>query len=246
MSCIDLSKSFGGTRALDCVTISFPGPGIVALVGSNGAGKTTLFNILSGFLRPDTGECRIHGRQIAYLAPHEIAALGVARTFQDVRLIRQLSVLENLCLAQPNQVGERIFTALAARGYRSHELRNRHFARMLLEQLRLDGMEDTPAGDLSYGQQKLLSLGCCLAMRPNIMLLDEPLSGVHPTLALEIIELVADIGKSGTLVIFVEHDLEAVASLADEVIVMHHGAMLARGKPSDVLRLPEVMEAYVD
>lgn len=245
LSCSAVSKSFGGASVLDRVTLSFPGAGVAALVGPNGAGKTTLFNILTGFLRPDTGECCINGRQIASLAPHEIAKLGVGRTFQEVRLIRQLSVVENLSLAQPDQNGERIFTALAPRGDRSQEIRNRQSAYALLERLQLDGVANGSAGDLSYGQQKLLSLGCCLAMRPNIMLLDEPLSGVHPTLALEIVELIADAGRSGTLVIFVEHDLEAVVSLADEVIVLHHGAMLARGSPAEILKLPEVVEAYV-
>jgi len=245
LSVTGLSKSFGGVQAIDKVTIAFPATGIIALIGPNGAGKTTLFNILSGFLAPDAGDCRIEGRLTIGMAPHLIARLGLARTFQHVRLVRQLSVLDNLCLARPRQAGERILPALTGAWSGSEEPDNRDFARGLLERLQLRESEDMPAGTLSYGQQKLLALGCCLAMEPTMLLLDEPLAGVHPALALVILGIMAEIGKSGNLVIFIEHNLEAVSKVADEAIIMHRGKVLARGKPADVLKLPEVVEAYV-
>lgn len=240
-----LSKSFGGVQAVDRVTIAFPSTGIVALIGPNGAGKSTLFNILSGFVAPDSGECRIDGRLTTGMPPHLVARLGLARTFQQVRLVRHLSVLDNLCLARPGQTGDRFLAALTGARSSAAESGNRAFARRLLERLHLGEQENMPAGSLSYGQQKLLGLGCCLAMDSSILLLDEPLTGVHPALALIILELIAEIGRSGKLVVFIEHDLEAVSKVADEAIIMHHGAVLARGTLADVLKLPEVVEAYV-
>jgi neutral amino acid transport system ATP-binding protein len=245
LSVAGLSKSFGGVQALDKITIAFPSTGVVALIGPNGAGKTTLFNILSGFIAPDAGECHIEGRRTTGMPPHLIARLGLARTFQQVRLVRQLSVLENLCLARPRQTGERFLAALMGARGGSTESGNRDFARPLLERLHLLEQEDMPAGSLSYGQQKLLSLGCCLAMEATILLLDEPLTGVHPALALAILELIAEVGRSGNLVVFIEHDLEAVSKVADEAIIIHRGTVLARGVLADVLKLPEVLEAYV-
>lgn len=245
LSCSNLSKSFGGAQALDRLTLTFADTGIVAVIGPNGAGKTTFFNVVSGFVRADAGSCHVDGMPVLGLAPHRIAALGVARTFQELRLIRRLSTLENLCLAQPHQAGEGIFTALAAWRDSAREADRRQFARELLARLGLRDQEAMPAGELSYGQQKLLSLGCCLAMRPRILLLDEPLAGVHPAMRTEIIQLIADAGRQGSLALVIEHHLEAVTEHADDMIVMHRGALLARGIPHEVLKLPEVVEAYV-
>lgn len=242
---VGLSKAFGGVQAIEAVTVAFPSNGVVALIGPNGAGKTTFFNILSGFIHPDRGECLIGGRRTTGMRPQSIAGLGLARSFQSVRLIHQLSVLDNLCLARPRQTGEGFLAALTGRVSRSQEAANRDFANRMIERLHLRQSADTPAGDLSYGQQKLLSLGCCLAMEPIILLLDEPLAGVHPVLASMIMELITQTGRLDKLVIFIEHDLEIVSKMADEVVMLHRGAVLARGRPTEVMTVPEVVEAYV-
>jgi ABC-type branched-subunit amino acid transport system ATPase component len=243
---LGVTKRYGGLKAVDAVTIAFRESGIVAIIGPNGAGKTTLFNIMSGFTRPDLGECLIGGRETTRMRPDAIARRGVARSFQSVRLVQQLSVLDNLCLARPRQTGERFLAGIAGRFRPLEEADNRDFAARLAKQLDLDGVAHCAAGKLSYGQQKLLSLGCCLAMEPAILLLDEPLAGVHPALASRIMDLIKEIGGSGRLIIFIEHDLEAVSKLADEVVFLHRGAVIARGSPADVLTTPEVMEAYLD
>src|SRR6185369_15883449 len=161
--CEGLNKSFDGTRALQDVRLEFPSTGIVAIIGPNGAGKTTLLNLLAGFLRADAGRCFLGRRELTRLAPHRIARLGIARTFQDLRLIALVPVLENVMLARPNQKGERLLSALLRFGVAQEESRNREEAMRWLRFVGLDKMGHEVAGELSYGQQKLLTLACCLA-----------------------------------------------------------------------------------
>jgi ABC-type branched-subunit amino acid transport system ATPase component len=245
LRCDNLSKSFDGTRALADGRVTFPEKGIVAIIGPNGAGKTTLLNVLTGFLKPDAGRFFLGERELSRLPAHKIARLGMARTFQDLRLISQVSVLENALLARPNQKGERLLRALFRNGVTAEEKRNREEAMRWLKFVGLDGDANRLAGELSYGQQKLLTLACCLATDAKILLLDEPVAGVHPEMISKILNLLVQLRDTGRQIIFIEHDIASVRQVADLVIVMDEGKIIAQGKPAEVLERREIIEAYV-
>jgi len=243
--CQEVSKSFDGVHAVDDVTLEFPASGITALIGPNGAGKTTLLNMLTGFLRPNAGHCFLGECETTHLSPHRIARMGVARTFQDLRLIQQVSVLDNVMTARPNQRGERLFIALTRIGLAREERANRSKS---LELLRFVGLADKAndlAGELSYGEQKLLTLSVCLATEAQILLLDEPVAGVAPQMVERILGLLRELNKQGQRIVFIEHDIEAVRRTAETVIVMDDGKIIAQGKTQEVLERAEIMEAYL-
>jgi ABC-type branched-subunit amino acid transport system ATPase component len=179
------------------------------------------------------------------MPPYRISRLAVARTFQDLRLIQKTAVIENVMLACPNQRGERLFYALFRFGVRAEEARNREEAMRLLKLVGLEEKALQLGSDLSYGEQKLLTLACCLATEAGILLLDEPLSGVHPETALRILDLLRKLRDDGKVIVFVEHDISAVRQIADVVIVMDEGKVIAQGDPQEVLKRPEIMEAYL-
>ena len=245
LRCSALLKSFDGVRALDDLSLEFPSDGIISIIGPNGAGKTTLINVLTGFLRPEAGHCFLGQQEITHLPPHRIARLGVARTFQDLRLIRQVSVLDNVMLARPNQSGESLLGALFRSGVAKEEARNRVEAMRSLRFVSLEEKVNEPAGELSYGQQKLLTLACCLATEAQILLLDEPIAGVHPDIAVRILDLLRQLRDKGKLIIFIEHDISAVRKVAETLMVMDEGKIIAQGLPEEVLERPEIMEAYL-
>ena len=245
LRCDGLQKSFDGVCALADVGLELPPTGITAVIGPNGAGKTTLLNILTGFLRPDRGQCFLGEREMTHLSPHRIARLGIARTFQDLRCILQVSVLDNVLLARPNQRGETLLGALLRFGVAAEEDRNREAAERLLTFVGLADKDSELAGELSYGQQKLLTLACCVATEARILFLDEPVAGVHPEMASQILELLRQLSDQGKLIVFIEHDIGAVRQVADHVIVMDEGRIIAQGPPREVLERPEIMEAYL-
>lgn len=245
LRCENLSKSFGGVHALANAALEFPTSGIVAIIGPNGAGKTTLLNVITGFLRPNAGRAFLGDRELTRMPAHKIARLGIARTFQDLRLISQVSVLENVLTTRPNQQGEGVLRALFRFGVAAEEKKNHEAAMHWLEFVGLDRVARQPAGELSYGQQKLLTLACCLATEAPILFLDEPVAGVHPEMIEKILGLFRELRDLGKLVIFIEHDIASVREVADSVVVMDHGKIIAQGKPSDVLGRPEIIEAYV-
>lgn len=245
LHCQGLSKSFDGVHALQDVTLRFPSSGLVAIIGPNGAGKTTLVNIISGFLRPDAGAVLLGDRELTHLAPHNIVRLGIGRTFQDLRLISQVPVMENVLLARPNQKGEGLLHALLRKGMAAEEARNQTEALRCLQFVGLASQADELAGNLSYGQQKLATLACCLATEANILILDEPVAGMHPQMVERILGLLRQLRDSGKLVIFIEHDLASVRQVAELVIVMDEGKVIAQGKPCEVLDRPEIINAYV-
>ena len=245
LRCLGLSRSFDGVQALANLNLSFPDSGIVAIIGPNGAGKTTLINILTGFLRPHAGQCFLGDKEITNLSPHQIARLGISRTFQDLRLILQVSALENVMLARPNQRGESLIRALLRIGIAKEEAACREEATGLLHFVGLQMNANELAGELSYGQQKLVTLASCLATEARILLLDEPVAGVHPEMAQRILELLQELRDKGKLIVFIEHDISAVRHVADVVIVMDEGRIVAQGSPSEVLERPEIMEAYL-
>jgi ABC-type branched-subunit amino acid transport system ATPase component len=245
LRCEALKRAFDGVRALAGVTLRFPASGIIAIIGPNGAGKSTLLNVLTGFLNPDVGKCFVGLRETTGLPPYRIARLGVARTFQDLRLILQVSCLDNVMLARPNQRGEALLGALFRFGVAKEEKANREVSMGFLRFVGMERKAGDLAGELSYGQQKLLALACCLATEAQILLLDEPVAGVHPDMTLRILDLLQKLKGEGKLIVFIEHDIAAVRKVADHVIVMDEGKVIAEGSPNEVLERPEIMEAYV-
>ncbi len=245
VKCDNVSKSFGGVHALAGVSLSFRPSGITAIIGPNGAGKTTLLNVLSGFLRADSGRHFLGHRETTCLPPHKIARLGLTRTFQNLRLITLVSVLENVMLARPKQSGEKLFYALTRIGVAAEEAANMQRSMEILEFVGLREQVNDTAGELSYGQQKLLTLAICLATESPILFLDEPVAGVNPEMIQKILGLLKQLRDEGKTIIFIEHDIEAVRQIADTVIVMDEGKVIAHGSPHEVLDWPEIMEAYL-
>lgn len=252
LRCEGLRKQYGGIAALDDVSVSF-GDGaadvrrvaIIAIVGPNGAGKTTLLNSLTGTLAADGGRVWLDKQNISRLAPFQIARLGLVRTFQEVRLARLISVVENVMLGRPYQKGEHVWRAVSRIGIRQEERRNRNAATSLLRTVGLSQHADSAAGALSYGEQKLLTLACCMNTEAHTLLLDEPVAGIHPMMTEQILDLFQKIREAGKRIVFIEHDLSFVRQVADRVILMDEGKVIASGEPGAVLDRPDLMEAYV-
>jgi len=240
-----LRKVFDGTVALDNVSFAIEEKTITAIIGPNGAGKTTLFNLITGFISPDHGEIYLEEKVLNGTPPYKIARLGISRTFQDLRLLKQISVRDNLLLACPNQKGEVFWHALFSRKVGGEEATNHGVALKLLDYVSLKDMANEPAGNLSYGQQKLLTLACCLATEGKVLLLDEPVAGVHPDMAAQILDHIGRLRDQGKTIVFIEHDIEAVRKVAEYVLVMDDGKVIASGPNNEVLSKPEIVEAYL-
>lgn len=245
LSCRGLTKHYGGVVSLADVSLDFLRPEIVAVVGPNGAGKSTLLNMWTGFVSADAGDTFIAGRNASKLAPYRIARLGIGRTFQDLRLITQLTVWENVALARPHQPGEGIWGALHRKTLRRQEAAQREEVRNWLRYVGVEEDETKLAGALSYGQQKLVALACALATGAKVLLLDEPVAGVHPTLRERFGELIREIKAAGKLVIFVEHDLAFVQEVAERLVVMEEGQIVCDGNPTSIFEQPELLKTFV-
>jgi ABC-type branched-subunit amino acid transport system ATPase component len=242
-----LRKTFDGIFALDDFSCAVGRGEIVGVIGPNGAGKTTLFNVATGFLRPEHGQIAYKGRRLLGLPPYQIRRAGVARTFQNLRLIRQMSVLENVLLAFRGQPGERLGNVFFRwKTSQTTEAANRRSAMSLLGDAGLSEKADDPAEALSYGQQKLLSLVCCLAGGAELLLLDEPVAGIAPAMIDKMLSIIRDLPKQGKSVVLIEHNLEAVMQVCDRVIFMDAGRKISEGTPEQVRNDPRVIEAYID
>ena len=241
-----VSKHFDGVKALDSLTLSIDNGRIIGIIGPNGAGKTTLFNVISGFINPDNGGIRYKDNNILGMSGHKVANMGISRTFQDMRLIMKLTVLENVLLAMKNQVGENVFHAIFNfRGLKNEETENREKAKSLLEYVNLHEKIDDLSESLSYGQQKLLSLACCLASDAELFLLDEPVAGINPEIIEKILVIIKELKEKGKTVILIEHNLDAIARVSDTIVVMDEGRKVAEGKHDEVLNDPKVLESYL-
>jgi neutral amino acid transport system ATP-binding protein len=220
---------------------------VTALIGPNGAGKTTVFNLITGFLRPDGGEVRFEDHRIEGRSPDRIARLGMVRTFQLTRVLAKMTVLENVMLAASAQPGERFGTALLRpRRWKAREREVREEAMELLGEVGIHTHADEYAATLSGGQRKLLELARALMTRPRFVLLDEPMAGVNPTLGHRLLDYLRRLREErGLTVLFVEHDMDVVMGVSDEVIVMAQGRVIAHGAPDQIRRDPAVIDAYL-
>jgi ABC-type branched-subunit amino acid transport system ATPase component len=237
-----VSHSFGGIRAVNELTLAIEEGSITALLGPNGAGKTTLFNLISGFLQPDAGEIRYAGQRIDGLSAARVARLGIGRYFQNVRLFQHMSGLENVLVALQHPADEGLLRTLVALPWGSRRERHlRHAAHRQLEVMQLTELAYRRASDLSYGQQKLLAL----ALDARLLLLDEPLAGLSPAALERMVGLVKDAAASGRTVLLIEHNLDAVRSLADRIAFMSQGALLTCGTVDDVLADPRLADEYL-
>lgn len=242
----DVSKSFGGIRALRGVSLSLESGRILGLVGPNGSGKTTLLNCISGFLKPDDGRIVFDGKPIQGMAPERIARRGLCRTFQETQNPDWMTVMENMLLGPQNQLGERIFNTFVRLGaVRRQEREYRDRAYDILELVKLSHHVDEYAANLSGGQKKLLALGQMLMAEPKLILLDEPVAGVNPKLIEEIISVIKRLQESGQNFLIIEHNMRAVRALCDHVCVLDAGAVLASGEPEETLANEEVLRAYL-
>ena len=243
----DAIKHFAGLWAIAGASFSVTPGSITALIGPNGAGKTTMFDLLSGFARPDTGSIRLDGAEMAGLALHRIARLGLVRTFQLTRVLAGMSVIDNMLLAARRQPGESLPGLLARPGRaRAVEAEASGRARALLETFGLGGKAAAYAGTLSGGQRKLLEIARALMTEPEIVLLDEPMAGVNPTLGKAILEHIQAIRRArGTTFLFVEHDMDVVMAHADRVIVMAQGRVISIGTPAEIRADAAVVAAYL-
>ncbi len=224
-----LSKWFGGLRAVGACSFEIASGTVVGLIGPNGSGKSTIFNLVTGLLRPDEGEILYDGERIDGLATHQIARRGLGRTFQSVKLFRDLPVRENLAIAA------------MGRGLRGWEPRgDEWFARMGLTHL-----VDAPAGSLSIGQQRLLELAMNLVVDPEFLLLDEPLAGVHPVIRGQIAQTLKDLRARGRTLLVIEHHMPFVMGLCDKIVVMDHGMKIAEGPPEAIRADPRVIAALL-
>lgn len=242
MSCLEVrsvSKAFGGIQALSDCSIDVELGSITGLIGPNGSGKTTLFNVVTGYERVDKGSIRLGGADITQATPDRVFRLGLGRTFQLTRIFPRLTVLENMHIAARRERIRELFSRWSS----THEQRQ---ALELLEFVHLSSHKDSPAGNLSYGQKKLLEFALILVSQPQVILLDEPAGGVNPTMTNEMARHIRTLNQQkGITFLVVEHNMEFVMRLCDTVNVLHRGTKIAEGAPDVVRANPEVLEAYL-
>jgi neutral amino acid transport system ATP-binding protein len=240
-----VTRTFGGLTAVSVDHLEVQRGGITGLIGPNGAGKTTLFNLLTGFDQPDTGTWSFDGKSLGKLSPHQVARLGVVRTFQLTKALSRLTVLQNMLLGAQGQKGESFFRALVPGTWKAQEQSNTEKALDLLQRFKLDAKKDDFAGTLSGGQRKLLEMARALMSDPQVVMLDEPMAGVNPALTQSLLGHVKDLREQGMTVIFVEHDMDVVRDISDWVVVMAAGKVIAEGPPESISQNQAVVDAYL-
>ena len=238
-------RHFGGIVAVDVKHLEVQRGSITALIGPNGAGKTTLFNLLSGFDTPDVGEWRFDGHNMSRVVAHKTASMGMVRTFQLTKSLTKMSVIENMKLGAMHQAGEKWWNGLFPFVWKSQEKKIEERADALLTRFKMDHMRNEYAGTLSGGQRKLLEMARALMTQPRLVMLDEPMAGVNPALKQSLNEHIRGLRDDGMTVLFVEHDMDMVNDVADWVVVMAEGMLIAEGTPEQIGNNPQVIEAYL-
>jgi len=240
-----VSRTFGGLKAVDVDHLEIPRGAITALIGPNGAGKTTLFNLLTGFDKPDTGSWTFEGKSLAGMPAYRVARMGQIRTFQLTKALSLLTVMDNMKLGAKGQIGENLFRALLPFLWRKQEEENEAKALDLLARFKLDEKKDDYAASLSGGQRKLLEMARALMSDPTLVMLDEPMAGVNPALTQSLLDHILNLKAEGMTVLFVEHDMQMVRHIADWVVVMAEGRVVAEGDPHEVMKNQAVIDAYL-
>ena len=242
----EVSKRFGGIKAIDGVSFKISNNSIASIIGPNGAGKTTLFNCLTGITQPSAGQIYFKERDISGLPPHKVAHLGIARTFQNIRLFSDMTVIENVMIAQHTRIRYGLLGAvLRGRKFRMREASIREKAYEFLALAGLEVHADTYAGELPYGSQRRLEIARALATEPEILLLDEPTAGMNPSETREVMSMIKTIQLLGKTIILIEHDMRLVMGISDWIVVLDHGVKIAEGPPDTVKNDTLVIEAYL-
>jgi len=242
-----LMMRFGGLLAVNNVSLELRPQEIVSLIGPNGAGKTTVFNCLTGFYKPTGGSIKLRDHQLAGMAGQQIARMGIVRTFQHVRLFREMTVIENLLVAQHQHLKSGLFSVLLKTpAVRRSEGEALDYAASWLRRVGLLEMANRQAGNLAYGQQRRLEIARCMVTRPEILMLDEPAAGLNPKETHELDALIAELRSEHKVsVLLIEHDMKLVMGISDRIYVVNQGTPLANGTPEEVRNNPDVIRAYL-
>jgi branched-chain amino acid transport system ATP-binding protein len=243
----EVSKAFGGVQAVNRVSLDVTKGEIVSVIGPNGAGKTTVLNMISGFYHPDTGRITLEGRDVTELAPSKVAALGVARTFQNIALFRGMTVLDNLMLGRHVHMKSGVLSSFIYWGLaQKEEVRHRKRVEDIIDFLKIQDLRRRPTGSLAYGLQKRVELGRALALDPKVLLLDEPMGGCNHEEKEDMARFILDVNEEwGATVILIEHDMGVVMDISDRVAVLDMGQKIAEGTPDEVRANPAVIKAYL-
>ena len=241
-----LNKRFGGLQAVGDVSFSVPEGSIKALIGPNGAGKTTLFNLLSGVIPPDAGTIRFHDAEIQGMQPYQVAAQGISRTFQHIRLFTHMTALENIMIGRHMHSRTGFLAGMLSLPWtRREEKAVRERSLEVLAFLGMADVADTEATSLPYGRQRMLELGRALACEPKLLLLDEPAAGLNMRETAEMGRLITKIRDTGKTVLLVEHDMSLVMNISDEIVVLSYGQKIADDRPLAIQKNPEVIKIYL-
>ena len=242
-----LTMRFGGLLAVNGVGLTVHEKQVVSMIGPNGAGKTTVFNCLTGFYQPTDGKILLDGEAIQGLPGHKIARKGVVRTFQNVRLFKDMTAVENLLVAQHRHLNTNFLSGLLkTKAFRKSEHEAMDFAAHWLDQVNLTDIANRPAGTLAYGQQRRLEIARCMMTRPRILMLDEPAAGLNPKETEDLKALIGMLRDThGVTVLLIEHDMKLVMSISDHIVVINQGCPLADGTPEQIRDNPDVIKAYL-
>ncbi|MDR7857501.1 ABC transporter ATP-binding protein [Tissierella sp.] len=241
-----ISISFGGLRALDNVDVKVKKNTVHGIIGPNGAGKSTLFNVVTGIISPDSGKITMEGKELSITKPHQLVPVGISRTFQNIRLCKGMTVLDNVMIGHHVHTPVPVFSILVnGKKAKEYEEITRNKAIEALEFMGLEDKKDEIVSNLSYGQQRLIEFARAVAAQPKIILLDEPAAGMNPTEKTNLLNIIDRLRAKGYTLILIEHDMKLVMNICDEISVLDHGKIITQGKPEEIRSNPDVIRAYL-